>query len=242
MKKYIAFTLMVLLLIQAGLPAYGVTTEATVTISSASAQVDDTVSLTVTVSAEQVRSMMIVPQYNQDCLQLLSGQWEISGDLQDDWSVETGDAVIAFEEPRNLNGGVFVLTFTVLKTSDTQVSCDVMIQTDSETIEPTVTAGQITALCNHDYGHSYYGDGSFYWQVCIHCGARSSSTPYLLGDVNGDTKVNMKDWNMLYDYLSEVEDLSELALLRADANRDDKVNMKDWNRLYDHLNEIDPLW
>lgn len=242
MKKLIALALTTLLLIQAGIPVCYATAEATVEVSSATAQVGDTVSLTVAVSAGQVRSMMIVPEFDGECLQLLSGQWLINGDLQDDWSAEAGDAVIAFEEPQNLDGGVFVLTFKVLEKSKVQVSCAVVIYTDGGTIEPTITAGQISPPCQHDYGDSYYGDGTTYWQACIHCGEKTQATVYLRGDVNGDDKVNMKDWNRLYAHLSEIETLSKLEVFRADVNKDGKVNMKDWNRLYEHLSEVNPLW
>ena len=64
----------------------------------------------------------------------------------------------------------------------------------------------------------------------------------LIGDVNCDGKVNMKDWNRLYDHVNEASVLTDYALLCGDVNGDGKVNMKDWNRLYDHVNEVSPLW
>ena len=65
---------------------------------------------------------------------------------------------------------------------------------------------------------------------------------YLSGDVTGDGKVNMKDWNRLYEHINEINPLFEDAQQRSDVTGDGKVNMKDWNRLYEHINEIDPLW
>ena len=61
------------------------------------------------------------------------------------------------------------------------------------------------------------------------------------GDVTGDGKVNMKDWVLLYDYISEVETLTDAQLRRADVTKDGKVNMKDWARLYNHITEAEPL-
>lgn len=82
-------------------------------------------------------------------------------------------------------------------------------------------------------GHRYV-DG-----VCSVCGHRENGLP---GDVNQDGKVNMKDWNLLYNHITEQAPLTGEALAFADVTGDGKVNMKDWNRLYDHISEINPLW
>ena len=64
----------------------------------------------------------------------------------------------------------------------------------------------------------------------------------LIGDINGDGKVNIKDWNRLYSHVNETNLLTGYELLCADVNKDGKVNTKDWNRVYDHINETNPLW
>lgn len=63
-----------------------------------------------------------------------------------------------------------------------------------------------------------------------------------MGDVNGDNKINMKDWSRLYNHINEIDELEGYDLTCADVNGDGKVNMKDWNRMYDHINETNPLW
>jgi hypothetical protein len=63
-----------------------------------------------------------------------------------------------------------------------------------------------------------------------------------IGDLNGDRKINMKDWSVLYGYISDTENLSDEQKLAADVTGDGKVNMKDWSRLADHINETRPLW
>ena len=70
----------------------------------------------------------------------------------------------------------------------------------------------------------------------------TSNIDYLKGDINGDGKVNIKDWNRLYNHINETEQLNEYELLCADINGDGKVNIKDWNRMYDHITEVNPLW
>ena len=64
----------------------------------------------------------------------------------------------------------------------------------------------------------------------------------LIGDANGDGRVNNKDWNRLYNHINETNMLIGYELLCADINKDGKVNNKDWTRLYNHINEINPIW
>lgn len=63
----------------------------------------------------------------------------------------------------------------------------------------------------------------------------------VLGDINGDGKINTKDWNRMYEYINETQEFNEDELLLGDLNKDGKVNIKDWNRMYDHITEVDPL-
>ena len=63
----------------------------------------------------------------------------------------------------------------------------------------------------------------------------------LIGDLNGDGKVNNKDWNRLYNHINELDILTGYELLCADINKDERVNIKDWNRMYDHITEVNPL-
>ena len=64
----------------------------------------------------------------------------------------------------------------------------------------------------------------------------------LKGDVNGDGKVNIKDWNRMYEHISGKSKLNEEELYRGDVNDDEKVNIKDWNRLYEHISGKKLLW
>ena len=65
---------------------------------------------------------------------------------------------------------------------------------------------------------------------------------FILGDINGDGKVNGKDWNRMYEYINETAELNGEELTRGDVNNDGKVNGKDWNRLYEHITEVNPLF
>lgn len=61
------------------------------------------------------------------------------------------------------------------------------------------------------------------------------------GDINGDGKVNIKDWNMLYGYINETTKFTEEEKKAGDVNEDGKINVKDLNRLYEHVTEVNPL-
>lgn len=65
---------------------------------------------------------------------------------------------------------------------------------------------------------------------------------HLLGDVNGDGKINAKDWNKLKAHLNKSALLVDYSLKCADVNGDNKVNAKDWNRMKGHINRTNPLW
>jgi len=68
------------------------------------------------------------------------------------------------------------------------------------------------------------------------------SKKIMIGDINGDGKVNIKDWNRMYEYINETSEFSEEEFERGDVNGDGKVNIKDWNRMYEHITEVNPLW
>ena len=71
--------------------------------------------------------------------------------------------------------------------------------------------------------------------------AKWTKEEFKKGDINKDGKINIKDWNMLYEYTNETMKLSDEELQRADVNGDGKVNIKDLNRLYEHITEVNPL-
>ena len=65
---------------------------------------------------------------------------------------------------------------------------------------------------------------------------------HLKGDLDGDGKVNMKDWNNVYAHVNKTTELKDYALKCAEVSGDKKINMKDWNRIYAHVNKTKLLW
>ena len=60
---------------------------------------------------------------------------------------------------------------------------------------------------------------------------------YVLGDVNGDGRVNIMDVDRLFRYVSEEITLSEEQQAAADVNEDGRVNVMDVDRLFRYVNQ-----
>ena len=66
---------------------------------------------------------------------------------------------------------------------------------------------------------------------------------WLLGDVNGDGRVNAMDCTRLLTHVNKTQSLSDpYALKCADVNGDSRLNAMDCTRLLTHVNKTQPLW
>lgn len=157
MKKLLAILLAVVMLAQV-VPAVFSQETANVTLTSTSAECGETVTITVAVSnCVEAKSIYIVPIYDEDALEIVSGKWLISGMLSDDWSPEFGDAAIAFAANTDINTDIFAFTFKVKDSAQVgkaaNVSCEITIKTmDGKNEVPvslTVTSGKVTVRCTH---------------------------------------------------------------------------------------------
>lgn len=63
--------------------------------------------------------------------------------------------------------------------------------------------------------------------VLVGVAAQSSDVPLILGDVNIDLKVNIKDATLLQKYLAKLSKLSEQSKTCADCDGDSKLSIKD---------------
>ena len=65
----------------------------------------------------------------------------------------------------------------------------------------------------------------------------------LLGDVNADGIVNIKDCSRLFKHVNKTQLLTDAYALKcANTNGDSIVNIKDCSRLFKHVNKTQPLW
>ena len=66
---------------------------------------------------------------------------------------------------------------------------------------------------------------------------------WLLGDVNGDGIVNIKDCSRLFKHVNKTQLLTDAYALKcANTNGDSTVNIKDCSQLFKHVNKTQPLW
>ena len=66
---------------------------------------------------------------------------------------------------------------------------------------------------------------------------------WLLGDVNGDGRVNAMDYTRLLKHVNETQPLTDAYALKcSNVNGDNRVNAMDYTRLLKHVNETQPLW
>ena len=66
---------------------------------------------------------------------------------------------------------------------------------------------------------------------------------HLLGDVNGDGRVNAMDCTRLLMHVNRSQLLTDTYALKcADVNGDSRLNAMDCTRLLTHVNKTQPLW
>ena len=66
---------------------------------------------------------------------------------------------------------------------------------------------------------------------------------WLLGDVNGDGRVNAMDCTRLLMHVNKTQPLTDAYALKcANVNGDSRVNAMDCTRLFTHVNKTQPLW
>lgn len=130
------------------------------------------------------------------------------GRMKDGWICLTGYTTIEIVEEEihvtHTYGEWYVETEpTCTESGQRRRDCEACDHSETETIEAT--------------GHSYV-DGK-----CEHCGAPK----VLLGDVNGDGKVNARDARLLLRYCAYLIGADEIDLISADYNGDGNVNARD---------------
>lgn len=139
----------------------------------------------------------------------------LSAELQD--SAETEEVTVAAYCDKN--------EFTETRTANYGLS-DGTTKTETEN----------TALKHKYVAHDGIGAEGETVYVCKICNACTTEAPAaILGDVNSDGEVNMKDVTRLVKYLNEQP--VDIDMTAADTNGDEVVNMKDLTRLLKHLND-----
>ncbi len=173
MKRILPLLLSLCFMVQM-LPSAFAQTHAEVSFTSASAMCGEDVTTTVSIkNCVDAKSIMIIPQYDEDILEIVSGTWLIDGVLAEDWGPAFGDAVIAFSANTDVNTDIFEFVFRVKDDAKAgqvaNVGCEIVITTmdgnEDIPVAVTVTEGLVTVLateCSHIDENGDY--------ICDDCG------------------------------------------------------------------------
>ncbi|MBQ7957984.1 MAG: InlB B-repeat-containing protein [Clostridia bacterium] len=64
----------------------------------------------------------------------------------------------------------------------------------------------------------------------------------LIGDINGDGKINVVDYSSVLRHAKKTENLEDYAFLCADVDGNGRVTVSDYARILRHVKKTDPLW
>lgn len=111
---------------------------------------------------------IVVNNYDTSNLELIGGEWLLSGTDIKDFSVSAKDGVFTFEETTAISGDVFALKFRVKGTAEFNPSTVSATLTLSGTSYPV--SCKVTVACKHNYSNWASADGSKHSHKCSICG------------------------------------------------------------------------
>lgn len=124
-----------------------------VTFNDVVARKGETVEIVVSISdCQAFKSMAVVPLYDSERLEYISGEWLIDGALLSDWSQEEQNGVILYSSETIINGEIAKFVFKVADDSswdDIDFSCKVVLKNGNSEIDVDVAPLKIFILCDH---------------------------------------------------------------------------------------------
>lgn len=153
---------------------------------SVSAEVDNgspyrgtQVVVTISASAEGVRSGGVTLQYDDTFLELIDGSVLLTGTFMADFDVATKTAVFGFQSPQAVSGPILKCTFNVKESASfaaTTISAAVGIgDRSANTYYTQNCSASVTVVCNHSFGGwTADASGTTHSHSCTICGAPES--------------------------------------------------------------------
>lgn len=122
---------------------------ANIVVDNKTCRSGETVSLVVKLNnADTLKSIALSNIiYNENALELVSGEWKANNSIISNVNIEKKTAVIAFGENTDCNGDLFVLTFKVnenIADDNYAVSCDITAKRKDDTGEKEVSITSIS--------------------------------------------------------------------------------------------------
>lgn len=169
MRKIVIFLLVTLLLVTMAVPVFAAG-NASLILSKSSANRGDTVTVTVYVSnVNSTQTGGIEVTYGAG-LELVKGEWLLTGALMTNFDVASKDGVFALDAPQNLKGNVFRLTFKV-KSNATygKYSVSVNMRTNKGEVKLD-KAATIEVVCKHQWSAWTQWSTTHHHRKCNLCG------------------------------------------------------------------------
>lgn len=189
MKKVLFLLTTLALLMALTVTAYAATASASVA-SSGSVYKGEEITFTVSLSnATGIRGIAAVPDYDTNTFELVSGQWLKTGILTD-FSVSTGDGVVAFDSATDVSGSVLKFTLKAKNTAAIgtySVSCDVTVTDANGNSSVSVSPSSVRIVCNHSFtaqstdakylkSEASCTAAATYFHSCTSCGEKGTTT------------------------------------------------------------------
>ena len=173
MKKSIIISLaLVLVLVTVISVTAAQTGTVTITPNTTTLYAGSTVTFTVKVTGvTAAKSIGIIPSYDTNVFDLVSGEWLVTGSAMSDFS--GGTATVAYASARAFNENVFKFTLKVksnVKLGEATVNATVSIKNGNETITCNVTPGKVTVACKHNYSAWSSTNATTHTRTCTLCG------------------------------------------------------------------------
>jgi hypothetical protein len=210
-KIFIVFLVILILSITTTTSVFAITScSAYVNSQTTTSLRGENISFTVGIKGgTSVQGILIIPTYDRNAFELVSGAFMISNALMSDFSVSEGDAVIAFNSDMNIDGGVLTFTLKVKNTAAIgmqSISAKVII-TDSNGVSTLSTSNtSVQILCRHSFtkedtsylkSEATCTSSAIYYKSCAVCGEKGTTT-FQYGFPLGHTDIGTdKDGNAI---------------------------------------------
>ena len=178
MKKTVILLLAVLLVAMLAVPA-SAAGAASLVVSSATVYRGNTFTMTVYVSNLEACRTGGIEVTHGDGLELVSGEWLMSGAALANFSASSKDGVFALDTAKKLSGNIFRMTFKVKSNAaftGNKVSVKLLINNAQVQLEKPLT---ITVACKHNFGAWASAGASGHSHTCSVCGKKSPASMFM---------------------------------------------------------------
>ncbi len=147
---------------------------------------------------------------------------------------------------KNYNSGTDKVTVQLIQQGHSEVSYETIVSSGTKVGNQYTASYSISGIASGTYTMRVMKNNHVTreYTVTVSGDAKTQNAEiWLLGDVNGDGRVNAMDCTRLLMHVNRSQLLTDAYALKcADVNRDSRLNAMDCTRLLTHVNKTQPLW